>query len=161
MTPLQKATLEVLQDTAASGRPLVTYAFIVNEVERKLGHDVMWQSIVGAFAKCRVWIDSTNGKMNTAAFYSLTPEGANALKEAADKREREHPMGAQMPGKFFVFVEEVQRIRRHTMIVRADTADEAEARARVECDEGRTPATMTVTIERTYTTKPVREGNGA
>jgi hypothetical protein len=161
MTPLQKATLEVLQDAAASGRSYVTCNHIVDGVKEKLGHAVMWNSIVGAFAKCRVWVGTTSGKMNTHAFYFLSREGADALKEETERREREHPMGAQMPGKFFVFVEEVQRIRRHTMIVRANTADEAEARARTECDEGRMPATMTITIERTYTVKPVREGHGA
>ena len=68
-----------------------------------------------------------------------------------------------VPGKFFVFVEEVVTTNYHTLVIDATTPEEAEAivKAKVDYDEGYITTEcvlkpMSIKSEATFTVKPMR-----
>jgi len=157
MSPLQRSILLVLADRK-QGLPLHGIADIVSrQIGRRLGH----AAVGSAFSRNRDWVDSDTGRLNMHSVVTITDAGREALTAHEEHREATHPMGATVEGRFFVFVDEVHVIRRHTMIVQGvRDAAEAEEVARRQCDEGMYPATMSVSIDRTFRVRPVREGHG-
>ncbi len=158
MSPLQRSILKVLAESRA---PMLLHQ-IAAEVSTQTGRPVVAASIPGAFSRSRDWITSSTGRMNEHSLIEISDSGREALTDEHARREAAHPMGPVVEGRFFVFVEEVHVVRRHTMMVRgvADAA-EAEAVARRQCDEGMYPQTMSVSIERSFTVRPIRQGHGA
>lgn len=158
MSPLQQKVLRIL---AGSDRGMSLHQ-IADRISQKTGERIWYQSVAGAFSHRRAWVESDTGRLNDRAIVSISAEGRAALDAYDANREATHPMGPVVPDRFFVFVEEVQLVKRHTMIVRnVASAEEAEAVARVQCDRGEYPAAMTVSTERSFTVRPVRAGHGA
>lgn len=153
MSPLQKRVLRILADRK-QGLPLHQIADIVSQ---QTGNRIRYDSIGGAFSRNRQWLDSDNGRLNMHAIITISDEGRTALDEV----EASHPLGPHAPGSFFVFIEEVHVIKRHTMVVQGvRDAAEAETVARRQCDEHMYPATMSVSIDRTYRVRQARQGHG-
>lgn len=153
MSPLQKRVLLILAERP-KGLALHQIADLVSQ---QTGNRLHYHSIGGAFSRNRGWVDSDTGKLSMHAIVTITESGLAALAE----KEAQHPLGPHVPGSFFVFVEEVHVVKRHTMIVRnVQNAAEAEAVARRQCDEGMYPATMSVSFERSYKVRQARQGHG-
>ena len=158
MSPLQRRVLRILAD-AGTGLSLHE---IAERISQKTGERIWYQSVAGAFSHRRTWVESDTGKLNDRAKVAISAEGRAALVAYDEHREATHPMGLVVPNRFFVFIEEVQVVRRHTMVVRnVANAEEAEAVAREQCDRGEYPAAMTVSTERSFVVRPVRAGHGA
>jgi hypothetical protein len=156
MSPTQRDVLRLLS--------VQKEGLYLHDIANRLSQDekrIYAPSIIGAFSRNREWVASDTGRLNDRSLITISPEGRAALVAYDEHREATHPMGSRQPGRFFVFVEEVQVIKRHTMIVR-DVADEAEAEAvaRAQCDEGMYPQVMSISIDRTYKVRPMREGHG-
>lgn len=157
MSPLQRKILRLLSEQKTG----LYLHDIANRLSQQTGERIYAPSVAGAFSRRREWVCSESGRLNDRSLVSISDEGRAALVAYDEHREATHPMGPRQPGSFFVFVEEVQVIKRHTMIVR-NVADEAEAEAvaRAQCDEGMYPQVMSISIERTYRIRPMREGHG-
>jgi hypothetical protein len=151
----------VLRILVEAGKGLSLHE-IADRISKKTGERIWYQSVAGAFSHRRTWVESDTGRLNDQAKVSISDEGRAALEAYDANREATHPMGPVVPDRFFVFVEEVQVVRRHTMVVRnVASAEEAEAVARAQCDRGEYPAAMTVSTERSFVVRPVRAGHGA
>jgi len=157
MSPLQRSILQVL----AERKEGMLLHEVATAVTTHTGRPVVETSIPGAFSRNRDWVTSDTGRLNMHATIAISASGREALAAYEAHREATHPMGPSVEGSFFVFVEEVHVVKRHTMIVRgAENADAAEAVARAQCDEGMYPATMSVSIERSFHVRPMRQGHG-
>ena len=158
MSPLQRNVLQVLAENPQG----LGLHDIANRVSQKTGKQIFHLSIGGAFSHKRKWVESDTGRLNEVSTVTISAEGRRALGEYEEQREVTHPMGRIVPDRFFVFIEEVQIVKRHTMVVRnvADAA-EAEAVVRKQCDEGQYPAAMTISTERSFVVRPVRTGHNA
>lgn len=158
MSPLQRRILRLL----AEQKEGLALHDIADRISQQTGKRIWYQSVAGAFSHRRNWVDSSTKRLNDQALVTISAEGREALAAYDEHREATHPMGPIQPGRFFVFIEEVQVVKRHTMVVRnVANAQEAEAVAREQCDRGQYPATMTIHTERSFVVRPVRQGHNA
>jgi hypothetical protein len=155
---MQRDVLRLL----SAQRTGLTFHDIALRLSQSTGKPVYGGSIPGSFSHRRSWLDSDSGRLNATSLIVASEEGRAALAEYDGHREATHPMGPVVPDRFFVFVEEVQTIKRHTMVVRnVASAEEAEAVAREQCARGEYPQVMTISTERSFAVRPVRQGHGA
>lgn len=72
-------------------------------------------------------------------------------------KEKPHPMGEPVPGRYFAFVKEIREVTYHTLLINAETEEEAQRLALEMHADGLTMLRTLSANSAEATIKPMRE----